>query len=226
VRPFRILLADDHEVVRLGLRGLIQSQKGWKVCGESSTGKETLEKVKELKPELAIVDISMPDMDGLEAIHHILNIAPETKVLIFTMHESDEVTNAVAKAGAHGYVVKSEARNQLLTAIRSIQNNEDFLSPRATKLVLENIRRAKTIERISTANPTALTKREQEVTRLLVEAKANKEIAATLGMTVRTVETHRARIMRKLGVHSLAELVRHFLHKQQRLSGLSSRLKR
>jgi DNA-binding NarL/FixJ family response regulator len=206
-KKLRILVADDHELVRRGIRGLLRAQRGWRVIGEATNGREAVEKTNKLKPDVAIVDISMPDLDGLQATRQIREVAPRTSVVVLTMHESDQMVRRVLDAGALGYVLKSDLAAHLVKAVKDVSAGKVFLTPRVSDIVLKgflkNRNQPEPMEN-SRARPTP---REVQVIRLVAEGKANKEIAAELGITLRTVETHRARIMLKLGMHSLAELI-------------------
>jgi DNA-binding NarL/FixJ family response regulator len=206
-KRLRILVADDHELVRRGIRGLLRARRGWLVVGEAVNGREAVEKAGKLKPDVAIVDISMPDLDGLRATRQIRDAAPSTQVVVLTMHESDQMVRRVLDAGALGYVLKSDLAAHLVRAVKEVSAGRLFLTPRVSDIVLKGF--------LKTANqPDSMehlqarpTPREIEIIRLLAEGKANKEIAAELGITTRTVETHRAKIMLKLGLHSLTELI-------------------
>jgi DNA-binding NarL/FixJ family response regulator len=206
-KKLRILLADDHELVRRGIRGLLRARRGWKVVGEAVNGREAVEKTSKLKPDVAIVDISMPDLDGLQATRQIRELTPTTKVVVLSMHESDQMVRRVLEAGALGYVLKSDLATHLVKAVKSVCAGKLFLTPRVSDIVLsgflKNANQPEPREN-SRARPTP---REVQVIRHLAVGKSNKEIAAEMGITTRTVETHRAKIMLKLGLHSLAELL-------------------
>lgn len=204
--PLRIIVADDHELVRRGIRDLLEAQKGWKVVGEATGGREAIEIVRKLKPDVAIVDITMPDMDGLEATRRIREAARETQVLILTMHESDQMVRRVLEIGARGYVLKSDMAANLVQAVKDLANGKISLTPKVSAMVLEGFLKGGESKQPENehAHPTP---REVEIIRLLAEGKSNKEIAAELGITQRTVETHRGRIMMKMGFHSLPELI-------------------
>jgi DNA-binding NarL/FixJ family response regulator len=206
-KPLRILVADDHELVRRGIRGLLRARRGWTVVGEAMNGREAVEKANRLKPDVAILDISMPDLDGLQATRRIREAVPTTEVVVLTMHESDQMVRRVLDAGARGYVLKSDLATHLVKAVKDVCAGKMFLTPRVSDIVVRGFlatgEESDPIEH-SQARPTP---REVEIIRLLAEGKANKEIAAKLGITIRTVETHRAKIMLKLGLHSLAELI-------------------
>lgn len=202
----RIVVADDHELVRRGIRDLLQSQKNWKVVGEAMGGRDAIEMVRKLKPDVAIVDITMPDTDGLEVTRRVRDIARETQVLILTMHESDQMVRRVLEMGARGYVLKSDMAAHLVQAVKDLANGKISLTPKVSEMVLEGFLKggeSKQLENVH-ARPTP---REVEIIRRLAEGKTNKQIAAELGITLRTVETHRGRIMMKMGLHSLTELI-------------------
>jgi DNA-binding NarL/FixJ family response regulator len=206
-KRLRILVADDHELVRRGIRGLLRARRGWTVVGEAVNGREAVEKANRLKPDVAILDISMPDLDGLQATRRIREVVPSTKVVVLTMHDSDQMVRRVLDAGALGYVLKSDLATQLVKAVKDVSAGKQFLTPRISDMVLKGfLKTGNQVDKTgrSQARPTP---REIEVIRLLADGKANKEIAVELGITIRTVETHRAKIMLKLGLHSLTELI-------------------
>jgi DNA-binding NarL/FixJ family response regulator len=209
MKQLRILVADDHELVRRGVRGLLQAQRGWTVVGEAVTGREAVEKAKTLKPDVVIIDISMPELDGLQATRHFREEAPNTKVVILTMHESDQMVRRVLEAGALGYVLKSDLAACLVKAVNDVSKGKRFLTPKVSEIVLNGFLKSGNQPEGAERLPGQLTPRESEIIRLLAEGKANKEIAAALGIAIRTVETHRAKIMFKLGIHSSNELVRY-----------------
>jgi len=206
-KRLRILVADDHELVRRGIRGLLRARPGWTVVGEAMNGREAVEKANRLKPDVVILDISMPDLDGLQATRRIREVVPTTKVVVLTMHDSDQMVRRVLHAGALGYVLKSDLATQLVKAVKYVSAGKQFLTPRISDMVLKGfLKIGNQVDKTghSQARPTL---REIEVIRLLAEGKANKEIAVELGISIRTVETHRAKIMLKLGLHSLTELI-------------------
>ena len=208
-RKLRILVADDHELVRRGIRDLLQAQRGWKVVGEAANGLEAVEKVKKLKPDIAILDISMPNLSGLSATRQIQKEAARTTVLVLSMHESDEMVRLLLDEGARGYVLKSDLGMQLVQAVKDVARGIVYLTPRVSEIVLKGFLRGRAKPNQPENASVHPTPREIEIIRLLATGKGNKEIATELGITVRTVETHRARIMMKMGFHSLTELV-HF----------------
>lgn len=204
--PVRILVADDHEVVRQGVRAVLEGQAGWVVCGEARSGREAVAKAIELRPDVVVLDVTMPELNGLEATRQIRR-AVSAKVLILTVHESDQVVNEVVDAGAHGYVLKTDAGRTLVDAIRALLGHDTFFTERVHAVAdrRTETRRAAT-ERQA---PGGLTPREREVVQLLSEGKSNKEIGVVLGITTKTAETHRAHVMAKLRFHSMSELVRY-----------------
>src|ERR1700751_4352073 len=214
-RTLRILLAADHELVRRGIRGLLRSRRGWRVIGEAANGREAVEKANKLKPDVGGVDVSMPELDGLQVTRQIRDASPNTEVVILTMHESDQMVRRVLGVGALGYVLKSDLEANLVKAVIAVSAGKLFLTPKVSDIVvrgfLKNGKQTDTPERREELRPTP---RQAEIIRLLAEGKANKVIADDLGITIRTVETHRAKIMQKFGLHSLAELV-HYAIRQK-----------
>ena len=200
-------MADDHELVRRGIRGLLRARRGWTVVGEAMNGREAVEKANKLKPDVAILDISMPDLDGLQATRRIREAVPTTEVVVLTMHESDQMVRRVLDAGARGYVLKSDLATHLVKAVKDVCAGKMFLTPRVSDIVVRGFLATGEESDPTEHSEARPTPREVEIIRLLAEGKANKEIAAKLGITIRTVETHRAKIMLKLGLHSLAELI-------------------
>jgi DNA-binding NarL/FixJ family response regulator len=200
----RILLVDDHEVVRCGLRTLLETRADLEVCGEAADGAEAVRKSVELSPDIVVLDISMPEMDGLEAARRIVGQVPGVEVLMLSMHESDQTVRSVIAAGARGYMLKSDAGRELVAAVEALRERRPYFSLQlGRQKVVQNPKVA-----VAETAKGALTPREVEVTRLLAEGKSNKEAADVLSISVKTVETHRARVMRKLGLASFAELVR------------------
>lgn len=207
MKKLRILIADDHELVRRGARGVLHSRRGWRVVGEAVNGREAIEKAIVLRPDVTVVDISMPDLDGIEAVRQLREAVPTTKVLVLTMHESDHMVQRALDAGAQGYILKSDLTECLVKAVEVVSSGKPFLTPRVSEIMIEGSLKAKRERQQQKRAGAATTLRETEIIRLLAEGKTNKEIAALLGIAVRTVEGHRARIMLKLGFHSLTDLV-------------------
>ncbi len=209
MNPVRILVADDHEVVRRGLRALLEAQPGWQVCAEAADGRETVEKAKELKPDVVILDISMPTLNGLEATRHIAKEVPQSRVLILTMHESEQVIREVLDAGARGYLLKSDAGRDLVAAVDALRRHRTFFTSRVAEMVLDGYLRKDSAFAEARPARSRLTPRQREVVQLLAEGKSTKEVAMALGMSIKTAETHRTNIMRKLDLHSVTDLVRY-----------------
>lgn len=203
----RILVADDHEVVRRGVRVVVESRPGWSICDEAVDGREAVEKAVRLRPDVVILDVGMPGLNGLEATRLIRKEAPETEVLILTMHESEQLVQEVTAAGARGYVLKSDAGRQLIVALEALGRHRTFFTSAVAKLAPGRPRDAG--GEGEPARVSLLTQRERQVTQLLAEGRSNKEVADILGISVRTAETHRANIMRKLDCGSLSHLVRY-----------------
>jgi DNA-binding NarL/FixJ family response regulator len=202
----QILLADDHAIIRRGLRGILETREGWHVCGEATNGREAVELAVALQPDVVVLDWSMPELNGLEAAKQIRAALPETEILIFTMHESEELIREALSAGVRAVVVKSDVEGHLITAVESILKHNAYFSPKVSETLRNALIRSPENPGSRTAS-VALTERELEVTRLLAEGKSNKEVATALSITTRTVETHRANIMRKLEINSIVELV-------------------
>ena len=204
----RILLADDHDVVRHGLRHLLESEKGWEVCGEARDGREAVALAEQLQPDIAVLDITMPGLSGLEATRKIRAASPETEVLVFTMHESEELMREVFVAGARGYLIKSDAARYIVAAVEALTRHQPFFSSQVSATVLAAFLREGAAKQPG-AGDASLTPREREVLQLLAEGHRNKEIARRLGVSVKTVETHRATVMHKIGAETVADLVRY-----------------
>jgi two-component system response regulator NreC len=208
----RVLLAEDHTIVRKGLRSLLDGEAGIEVIGEAEDGREAVEKVGQLLPDVVLMDITMPSLNGLEATRQIKKRFPEVKVVILTMHANEEYIFQILRAGASGYLVKQAAPTELLSAIQAAYRGESFLSPSISRKVIE--------EYIQQAEATAekdsydqLTDREREVLQLIAEGHPNREIAELLHISVKTVGTHRANLMDKLDIHSTAELTQYAIRK-------------
>jgi DNA-binding NarL/FixJ family response regulator len=202
----RILLADDHDVVRRGLRQLLEEQPGWEVCGEATTGREAVEMARKMTPHVAILDLTMPELNGLEATRQIRKANPSTEVLIFTMHESEQLIREVLAAGARGYILKSDAARYIVSAVEALAQHRPFFNWKVSETILDAFLRGPADDE-GTATP--LTSREREIVQLLAEGKSNKQISSLLKISVKTVETHRAAIMRKLDAHSIVDIVRY-----------------
>lgn len=204
----RILIADDHDVARRGIRAVLESRPGWQVCGEAKDGREAVELAATQKPDLVLLDIGMPNLNGLEAARQILATAPDVLILILTMHDTDQVVREVLRAGARGFLLKSDAGRDLITAVDALEQRRTFFTTKVSQMVLSGfLNRENPLE--SDENENILTAREREVIQLLAEGKTSKEVAVTLNLSVKTAETHRTNLMRKLDLHSVADLTRY-----------------
>jgi DNA-binding NarL/FixJ family response regulator len=203
----RILVADDHEVVRKGLVALLHGQRDWRVCGEAAEGRDAVEKALQMKPDVMILDLGMPNLNGLEATRQILKANPQARILILTLHDSDQVVHEVLNAGARGFLLKSDAARDLVAAVEALGQDKTYFTSRVAAMVLEGFLKKDPPGSISGTGRNRLTPREREVVQLLAEGKSTKEVATSLGLSVKTAETHRSNIMRKLQLHSVSDLV-------------------
>jgi DNA-binding NarL/FixJ family response regulator len=209
MEALRLLVADDHEIVRTGLRSLLEAQPGWQVTAEASDGREAVEKAKEVKPDVAVLDISMPSLNGLEAARQMLKHDARAKIVIFTALDSDAMIREVLDLGARGYVLKTDASRDLVTAVNAVRSNKTFFTAKVAQMVLEGYLGKKPRKQDANAPRSRLTPRQREIVQLLAEGRSSKEVAVALGLSVKTAETHRANIMRRLDCHSVSELVRY-----------------
>jgi DNA-binding NarL/FixJ family response regulator len=210
MKPLSILIADDHEVVRRGIRALLEARPDWKICGEAATGREAAEKAARLHPDLVLLDLAMPETDGLEAITRILAARPGAKVLVVTMNDSGEMASRVLAAGASGLVLKSDAARDLVRAVQSVEKGQPFLSPAVTRLIIGHLAKT-TAQEPSAGN---VTPRELEVLKLLAVGRSNKEVATALDISVKTVDAHRSNIMRKLHLRTYSDLIQFAIRRQ------------
>jgi len=207
-KPVSILIADDHLVIRKGLVSLLGVKRGWRIVGEASNGREAVEAARSLQPDLVIVDISMPLLNGLDSIPHLLKTSPNTRIVVLSVHEEEELLQRALEAGASGFVPKSDGEQSLFKAVEAVVSGKRFVSPSVTRIVLGGLPgRGNLPSRDSEC--IFLTKREQEVVQLLAEGHSNKQVAGLLAISVRTAENHRARLSKKLKVNSLSGLVRY-----------------
>jgi len=198
----RILLADDHALVRQGLSMLLAAQPDMQIVGQAGNGREAVELGGKLHPDVAVIDVAMPELNGIEATRRLAEVSPRTRVLALSMHKDSVYVREILRAGARGYLLKDSSDTDLLAAVRAIARGEGYISPRVSEAVLSDYRRH------VTDTLDLLTGREREVLQLIAEGKTNKEIAAALNLSVYTVEAHRGRVMEKLNLHSTGELVR------------------
>ncbi len=200
----RILIADDHELARNGIRCVLETHAGWEVCGEATDGREAVELAGKLKPDVFLLDIGMPNLNGLDATRQILASMPEARILILTVHDSEQVVREVLAAGARGFLLKSDAGRDLLAAVEALQNRRTFFTPKVAQMMLDGYLRPQ--EESGASPQCVLTPREREVIQLVAEGKSTKEVATALCLSVKTAETHRTNLMRKLNLHSVADI--------------------
>jgi len=204
--PVRILIADDHDVVRQGVRRVLESERGWVVCGEARTGREAVAFTVALQPDIVVMDLSMPGLNGIDATRRVRKLVPAAQVVLLTVHEAEQVVNDALDAGARGCVLKSDTSDFLVAAVQRVLTGQICISGRL-RIYYHGPAAADTKTATSTLG--RLTGREREVLQLLTEGRGNREIASLLGISPKTAETHRARMMTKLGLHSISELVRY-----------------
>jgi DNA-binding NarL/FixJ family response regulator len=202
---FRILLVDDHPIFRFGLSSMLRSHQGWEVCGEAADGRDAVEKCRQIKPDLLILDICLPELNGLDAARQILKHNPHQVILVLTAVDSEEVIRECLEAGVRGWAFKSDASEDLITAVEALQRQKTIFSSRVSDLIMDGYKRHRPGPLPN--NLTRLSPREREVVQLVSEGKASKEIATILNVSLATAETHRSNIFRKLRLHSIAELV-------------------
>ena len=201
-RNIRVLLADDHTILRKGVRMLIDSQSDMEVVGEAKTGREAIDEARKLKPDVVVMDVSMPELNGIEGTRQICDELPFTRVLALSMHKDSVYVREILRAGARGYLLKDSEDDDLLKAIRSVHRGEAYLSPAISDAVLTDYRK-------HVSNPVdQLTSREREVLTMVAEGKTNKEIANALNLSVYTIESHRGSVMEKLNLHNTGDIVR------------------
>jgi DNA-binding NarL/FixJ family response regulator len=207
--PVRILIADDHGVVRKGLRALLDSRRGWQVCAEVANGRDAVEKATKLKPDVAILDIGMPGLGGVEATRQIRKASPKTEVLILSAHGSEKLAREVVEAGARGYLLKEDANHSLFAAVEALRRHSPYFTSKIAAWIARDKRGAP-----AKASKSMLTPRQRETVQLLAEGKTNKEVASLLNISVKTVETHRANIMLRLNLHSVTDLVHYAIRNE------------
>jgi len=210
--PLRILVADDHDVMRIGIKELLATREGWEICAEARDGREALAKTGELKPDIVILDVNMPELNGIEAARRIRKKFVNTEVLIISFDYSDHLIRQIIDAGARGFVVKGDSERDLIAAVEALANHRPYFTPRAADVTLGRVRGEGPGFREFAGN--RLTPRELEIVQLLAEGKSSKEVAASLSISIKTADTHRANIMRKLDLHSVTDLVRYAVRNQ------------
>lgn len=212
MKPIRILLADDHTVMRRGLRLLLESRPEFSVVSEASDGRQAVEQAEALRPDVAVLDIGMPQLNGIEAAQRITNALPHTAVVILSMHSDEGYVLRALKAGAKGYLLKDSAEGDLIEAIQSVHQGRTFFSPEITRMLMDDYVR-EIRKRGADDSYDLLTPREREILQLVAELKTNKEIAQALHLSLYTVETHRRNLQEKLNLHSVAELILYAVRK-------------
>jgi DNA-binding NarL/FixJ family response regulator len=207
--PIRILIADDHDVMRQGTRCVIDREPGWEVCGVASTGREAVTQASELAPDIVIMDMTMPELNGLDAAIQIKRNLPATEIVMFTAHENDDLIRKAFEAGVKSFIFKTEAHQFLVEAIESLARHKPFFTARVSDILFSKIMNRAEGRQDEAEEGQRLGAREREIVQLIAEGKSNKEVAGALGISVRTAETHRANILRKLNLDSVAGLVRY-----------------
>ncbi|HEX8077765.1 MAG TPA: response regulator transcription factor [Chthoniobacterales bacterium] len=209
MKKLRILIADDHPLVRHGLRSVLESQQGWTVCGEAEDGRSAVKLGLELKPDVFLMDVTMPELNGLDATRQLRRERPDAAILILTMHESDQLCSDLMRAGARGCLLKSDSPRQLLAAVEAVANGKQYFTPHVTNRTAQG-----EVAPGGARMPARLSAREREIVQLLAEGRTNKEIATLLGIAYKTVDAHRTNIMKRLNIHSVAELVRYAIRER------------
>jgi DNA-binding NarL/FixJ family response regulator len=200
MRMLSILIADDYAIFRRGLRAVLEAQPGWKVVGEAASGRDAVNQATQIQPDVTILDINMPELNGLDAARLIVKAAPHTRVLALASYHTQEMIARALQAGVRGYLLKSDTEGDVVAAVKALTEGRTFFTSAASGVLLEHLRQE---------NVPALTVRESEIVQLLAEGKSNKEVAQVLGISSRTVENHRAQIMQRLGLQSFSDLVRY-----------------
>ena len=210
----RILVADDHDVMRLGIRELLSTREGWEICAEARNGRDAVAKTEELQPDIVILDVNMPDLNGLEAARRIRKNFASTEVLMISFDYLDQLIREIVATGARGFVVKGDSERDLIAAVEALSNHRSFFTSRATDVIMGGVRGGMHGSNFQEVGRSRLTPREREIVHLLAEGKSSKEVAESLSISVKTADTHRANIMRKLDLHSVTELVRYAVRNQ------------
>jgi DNA-binding NarL/FixJ family response regulator len=214
LKTLRILIADDHDLMRRGVKALLESHEGWEVCGEAKTGREAVAKAEQLRPDILVLDIGMPDLNGVEAARRIQKVSANTEILILSSHYSDHLVRQSVDAGVRGYMIKSDSDRDLVIAVETLAKHRPFFTPLATEVILGNFNTGEPIEEVPKLVGDRLTSREREILQLLAEGKSNDEVASSLGISINTAQTHRANLMRKLELRSVSDLVLYAVRNQ------------
>jgi DNA-binding NarL/FixJ family response regulator len=210
----RILIADDHDVVRAGLRKILLERSGWEICGEAKNGREAVALAATLNPDVVVMDISMPEIDGVEAARQIRRTNPKAEILVLSLHISDQVAMEMMRAGVRGYVLKSDAGRELVDAVGTVAAHRPYFTAKVSKMMADVLVATPVRDDRRVRDRGRLTKRQKEIVQLLAGGKSSKEVAAILNISVKTAETHRSNIMRKLEFHSVSELVRYAIQNE------------
>lgn len=213
MNPYKIILADDHALFREGLKRILAEERDLKVVGEVADGLELLKILHNVKPDIIILDITMPNIRGIEAIQEIKTIHPESKILVLTMHREKEYLHQAISSGAHGYLLKEDADSELFSAIDKVKQGKIYISPKLSEYLTEDWARIHRGDHELASEIEPLTTREREIIKLVAEGKSSKEVASLLHISIRTVEHHRANIMNKLNLKNIAELIRYAIQK-------------
>jgi DNA-binding NarL/FixJ family response regulator len=202
--PLRILVADDHDFIRQGTCAVLERQPGWEVCGLAATGREAVAQASQLKPDIVVMDMTMPELNGLDAAVQIKRQLPETEIVLLSAHQSEELIRSAFKAGVKSFIFKTEAHHLLVESVQALARHQVYLTPRVSEVLLSDV-----VDSDQAKGGKRLSAREREIVQLIAEGKTNNEVAEALAIGVRTAENHRASIMRKLGANSVADLVRY-----------------
>lgn len=208
----RILIADDHDVIRRGLCQVISQRSDWQICGEAKTGREAVALAEQLKPDVVVMDIAMPELNGLEAVRRIRQAVPKVEFVILTLHLSDQLVFDIVQAGARSYILKSDADKDLITAVDAASRRRTYFTSKVSEIMFDGYCGKPLVN--DEGFRARLTSRQREIIQLLAEGKSSKEVAVTLNISVKTAETHRANIMKRLQLHSVSELVRYAVKNQ------------
>ena len=202
--PLRILVADDHDFIRQGTCAVLERQPGWEICGLAANGREAVAQATQLKPDIVVMDMTMPELNGLDAAIQIKRELPETEIVLLSAHQSEEVIRSAFKAGVKSFIFKTEAHQLLVESVQALARHQVFLTPKVSEVLLSEV-----IDPGQVKGGKRLSAREREIVQLIAEGKSNNAVADALAISVRTAENHRAHIMRKLGADSVADLVRY-----------------
>jgi DNA-binding NarL/FixJ family response regulator len=208
VPKLRIVVADDHALMRRGICDLLESEPGWEVVAQATNGREAVEAVAKVRPDVLVIDLAMPELNGLTAARDVLRAFPKVEIVLLTMHNTEQTIQEVLKCGARGYVLKSDAEQDLIAAVKAVAQGKPFFTPSVAEVVLKGYLRNNSNAE-SPKGPQELTAREREVVQLLAEGKGNKDVASAMRVSVKTVEAHRSNINRKLSIRTTSELVRY-----------------